>query len=358
MQLLAEYREKTMANPNSNTHPHLQPPSAATPASEPATSSQVVTPASEPAALSQVVTPALSRGLAPRTQQKEETRHNGSQDECAVTERERVAACATAVRAQLPNGFAPRVALVLGSGLGEIAGSINPVLSAPYSALPYLNASTAPGHAGQLVCGTWGSSQVPVVCMQGRLHCYEGNTPAATVLPVYVMAALGASILVCTNASGAIEPSWEVGDIMAIADHINATGTSPLTLEPGAVVSACFDMTDAYDASLRAQTLAIGDKTGAPMREGVYVGVRGPQFETPAEIRMYRGWGADAVGMSTVHEVIAARGVGMRVLGLSVVTNMAAGVLPEPVSVDDVLDASQRACRDLTKILDALVPTL
>jgi purine-nucleoside phosphorylase len=241
-----------------------------------------------------------------------------------------------------------------------VAERIEPQLIVPYSEIPHCNPATAPFHAGRLIFGRLAGQQV--VCMQGRLHCYEGNTPAQTVFPLYVTHALGARRLIVTNAAGGINEGYRVGDIMLIADHINHTGTSPLTLDADTdVANLDFDMTYAYTPALRVLARRVaetGALSGSTLREGIYLALRGPSFETPAEIRAFRGWGADAVGMSTAHEVIAASALGMEVLGLSLITNMAAGIKDQPLTVSEVADAGRQHATVFSTYIEAILGAL
>jgi purine-nucleoside phosphorylase len=243
----------------------------------------------------------------------------------------------------------PRVALILGSGLGRLAERIENRISLDYGDIPHFKQSGAPGHVGRLVCGELSGQQV--ICMQGRLHAYEGNSAQEIVFPLQVMHALGAQTLVVTNAAGAVNTGFEVGDIMLIVDHINLTGSHPLTLGEEQDSHEFTDMTYAYTPVLREKALAAAQSCGFVLKQGVYLGVRGPTFETPAEIRAFRVWGADAVGMSTIFEVMAAASLGMDVLGLSLITNMAAGVLDQPITGEEVLATSKIAAQKLEQLV-------
>lgn len=229
----------------------------------------------------------------------------------------------------------PKVGLVLGSGLGSIATEITEPIFIPYASIPSMKVSTALGHEGRFVCGLL--EGVYVICMQGRLHLYEGYSAADIAFPIYLMGELGVRDLILTNASGGINTSYEVGDIVLVDDHINLTGTNPLVgvHGPNGIVPTP-DMTQAYSVALAKLAKHVADDREIPLKEGVYAGVLGPSFETPAEIRALHALGADLVGMSTVHEVIAASQMGMDVLLLSLITNMAAGILDQPISVDEV----------------------
>jgi purine-nucleoside phosphorylase len=255
----------------------------------------------------------------------------------------RIAQALAAIRPRL--GAEPQVALICGSGLASLAERIDAPVIVNYEDIPHFKAVGAPGHKGRLVFGELAGQQV--VAMQGRLHGYEGNTAEEVVFPLRVMHALGARTLVVTNAAGGINTDFEVGDIMLIIDHINLTGSNPLTLGVEQGLSEFTDMSHAYTPTLRRKALAAAKACGITLRQGVYLGVRGPSFETPAEIRAFRTWGADAVGMSTVFEVITAASLGMEVLGLSLITNMAAGIFDAPLAGDEVLEVSKVAAQKL-----------
>jgi len=254
----------------------------------------------------------------------------------------------------------PRVGLVLGSGLGGFADKIEQVAkikSLPYSAIPHFPTSSIEGHSGHLHYGML--SGTPIVAMQGRVHQYEGYAAQQVVFPVRVMAALGVETLILTNAAGAINTSFKVSDLMLIVDHINMTGDNPqVGPNENRFGKRFFDMTEAYSKRGRALALAAAEKEKIELREGCYVSVLGPSYETPAEIRMMRGWGADAVGMSTVFETIAARHMGVQVIGISCMTNMASGVTGETLDHSEVQSSAQVASDRFTRLLTALVPTL
>lgn len=228
-----------------------------------------------------------------------------------------------ALRARLPE--APRVAIILGTGLGGLASRIEDAQAIPYGEIPHFPVSTVPGHAGRLVLGRLGG--VPVAALQGRFHLYEGYTPAQVVLPVRALGRLGARILIVTNAAGGLNPDFAAGDLMLLRDHIGlgvVGGLNPLIGPNDEAFGPRFPaLTHAYDAALAGHARAAAAEKGITLREGVYCMLTGPTFETPAELRMLRGLGADAVGMSTVPEVIAACHMGLRVLAISCVTNVA-----------------------------------
>ena len=251
----------------------------------------------------------------------------------------------------------PLVGIVLGSGLGGLADELGGRVEIPYSEIPNWPVSTAIGHAGTLVLGTLDG--LPVAVMRGRTHLYEGIGADRVVFGVRVLGALGIRSLVVTNASGGINPEFEPGQLVLISDHVNLQGASALVGPNDELLGPRFpDMSDAYDPELRAQAREAAARLGLELGEGVYAAWLGPQFETPAEIRFMRAAGGDLAGMSTVQEVIAARHLGIRVLGVSVVTNMAAGVLPEKIDHEVVLEVGARAAGSVTALLRELVPTL
>lgn len=256
------------------------------------------------------------------------------------------------LRGRLP--LALEIGLVLGSGLGPLADELEDAVHIPYGDIPHFRTSTAPDHAGRLVCGTLAGKRV--LCMQGRLHGYEGWTPDEIAYPVYVMKALGVRALVLTNASGGINTSFSVGDFMLIEDHINMTGKSPLAGPNDNGLGTRFpDMTFAYAPELREKADAAAEECRVALHHGVYCGVNGPQFETPAEIRMFRAQGADAVGMSTVFEVIAAAHCGLPVAAVAMITNMAAGVLMQPLSGAEVNEIAAQRGPEFRRFVTALV---
>jgi purine-nucleoside phosphorylase len=248
----------------------------------------------------------------------------------------------------------PKVALILGSGLGVIGKEIVEATTIPYEQIPGFPASTIEGHEGNLVLGVW--EGCPVVVMQGRFHRYEGYSLKQVTFPVLVMHKLGAQILIVTNAAGGINRSFSAGDLMLITDHINLMGDNPLQGPNNESLGPRFpDMSHAYDPQLRSLAQEVAAQQGMDLKQGAYVGVQGPTFETPAEIRMLRVMGADAVGMSTVPEVIVGNYLGMRVLGLSCITNMAAGILPQPLSHREVLDTSSRVMPVFAQLLSGIL---
>jgi purine-nucleoside phosphorylase len=251
----------------------------------------------------------------------------------------------------------PRVGIVLGSGLGGFADGIGSPVEIPYADIPGWPVATAVGHAGTLLLGTFGG--VPVAVLRGRAHLYEGLPPDRVVFGVRVLGLLGIRTLVLTNACGAIDPALVPGQLVAIADHLNLQGQSPLVGPNDDSLGPRFpDLTHAYDPALRAAAQVAATRLGFDLPEGVFAAWLGPAFETPAEIRMLRTLGADLVGMSTVPEVLAARHMGIRCLAISCVTNMAAGVAPEPIDHERVLEVGAQAAGTLTSLLRQLIPTL
>ena len=242
--------------------------------------------------------------------------------------------------------FRPQVALVLGSGLGGFADTCEKLFEVPYTDIPGLPASKVPGHAGKFVGATLGG--VPLLLALGRVHYYEGHTARQTAAHVRLMASLGPQVLVLTNAAGTLNRDYAPGGWMMISDHLNLTAASPLSGGPN-----FFDMSEVYDAGLRAQFRGLAAESGVSLHEGVYACVPGPQYETPAEVRMLRNLGADAVGMSTVFEAIQARALGLRVAAFSCLTNWAAGVTGEALSHGEVMETGRRAAAVLGGLLEA-----
>jgi len=251
----------------------------------------------------------------------------------------------------------PRIGVILGSGLGGLADEVEGRVEIPYSEIPGWPASTAVGHAGLLVLGTVGD--VPVVVMRGRAHLYEGVGADRAVYGVRVLGRLGIRTLVVTNAAGAINEAFRPGMLVLISDHVNLQGSSPLVGPNDDALGPRFpDLSDAYDPSLREAAREAAGRLGIEVGEGVYAAWLGPQFETPAEIRFMRAIGGDLAGMSTVPEVIAARHMGIRCLGVSVVTNMAAGVVEGKLGHEEVLQVGAEAQPRLTALLRELLPIL
>ena len=262
---------------------------------------------------------------------------------------------AAAVRARL-GGRAPSVAIVLGSGLGQFAERLENAVRVPYTDIPHFPAPTVIGHSGELVAGTLAGRDVLV--QSGRFHMYEGHPASLCALPVRVFARLGVGTLVLTNAAGGIRRSFGSGTVMLIADQINLTFRNGLF---GSVLSGeerFPDMSEPYDPALRALARNVALRRKIPLAEGVYVGLLGPSYETPAEIRMLERLGADAVGMSTVLEVITARAAGIRCLGFSAITNPAAGVTPHKLDHLEVMDVAYRIAGELATLIEGVVAEL
>ncbi|UTR09547.1 purine-nucleoside phosphorylase [Evansella sp. LMS18] len=235
----------------------------------------------------------------------------------------------------------PETGLILGSGLGVLAEEIEQAEIIPYAEIPGFPSSTVAGHKGQLVIGNLEGKAV--VAMQGRFHFYEGYSMELVTLPVRVMKAIGVNTLIVTNAAGGVNESFEAGDLMLINDHINLFGTNPLIGPNNEQLGVRFpDMSRAYCPDLLKQAKQAAEELKLTVKEGVYVGNPGPVYETPAEVRMIRTLGGDAVGMSTVPEVIAARHSNMKVLGISCISNMAAGILDEPLSHEEVIETTDK----------------
>jgi purine-nucleoside phosphorylase len=248
----------------------------------------------------------------------------------------------------------PRVALVLGSGLSALADSFSDGVAIPYREIAGMPEASVVGHPGQLIGGLLDG--VPVVAMQGRLHPYEGHTLSSVVLGVRLMARLGARALIATNAAGGLDPRLSPGSLLAISDHLNLTGQNCLVGPNDPALGPRFpDMSSAYDPDLRTRAREAAAQLGLILHEGVYAGVLGPSYETPAEVRMLRLLGASVVGMSTVQEVIAARHLGLKVLGLSCVTNLAAGLSPHPLTHVEVEATARASAASLTALVRAIV---
>jgi xanthosine phosphorylase len=260
------------------------------------------------------------------------------------------------IRARLP-GFTPRVGLILGSGLGGIAAAIEHATAIDYADLPGFPRPGVEGHAGRLVLGSLGG--VDVACLQGRVHLYEG-LPAAAVNPLpRTLKALGCEVLILTNAAGSLRPEIEPGALALIDDHVNLLGQNPLVgPNDGAVGVRFSDMSEVYDRDLRARAQAVAARLGIPLRSGVYLATLGPSFETPAEIRAFRALGAELVGMSTVPEAISARHCGLKVIGFSIVTNLAAGLTDQILSHEQTLAVAAQAADRLQSLLLGLLEEL
>jgi len=251
----------------------------------------------------------------------------------------------------------PEIALVLGSGLGAFADEFSSATKIPYAEIPHFPRSTATGHAGTLVVGQVG--KIPVCGMQGRVHLYEGYSVKEVAFPIRVFARMGVKVVILTNAAGGIKREFVQGKLVVIKDHINLQSANPLSGPNDERFGPRFpDMSSAYDRRFREMAVGEGNRLGIGMYEGVYAALPGPSYETPAEIRYLRTIGADLVGMSTVPEVIAARHSGIRVLGISCVTNAAAGILDQPLDHKEVLETAERVKGQFIGLLKALLPRI
>jgi purine-nucleoside phosphorylase len=275
---------------------------------------------------------------------------------------ERANEAAQFLRSKL-GSFASTVGIVLGSGLGAVAEAVEAPVIVPYGEIPHFPQSTVEGHSGRIVAGLLGG--VPVIVMQGRVHFYEGYTPEQVTFPMRVLGQLGIRTVILTNASGGINPEYRVGQLVLLADHINLMGFNPLIgpNEPrfgdGSKSGLrFFDMTEAYSKRLRELARKAAETDGFRLEEGVYLAISGPSFETPAEIRGFRTLGADMVGMSTVPEAIVARHMGIEVLGISCVTNLAAGIGVTHLSHEEVFEAGGKVQHQLASLFRRLLPSL
>ncbi|MEJ8304598.1 purine-nucleoside phosphorylase [Saccharibacillus sacchari] len=251
----------------------------------------------------------------------------------------------------------PEIGLILGSGLGILANLIENAVSIAYEDIPHFPTSTVEGHEGELLLGTVQGR--PVVMMKGRFHMYEGYGPQVTAFPVRVMKALGVSGLLVTNAAGGVNTSFNPGDLMLLSDHLNLTAKSPLIGPNDDTLGVRFpDMSEAYSRRLREVAKTAAGKQGFTFKEGVYAGLLGPSYETPSEIRMLRTLGADAVGMSTVSETIVARHAGIEVLGISCITNMAAGILDQPLSHSEVMETAELVKEKFLDLVLEIIPNM
>ncbi len=273
-------------------------------------------------------------------------------DTDSPTRAEAVARAADAVRQQLGSRH-PEVAIVLGSGLGHLADRATDVVKIGYDRIPGFPLPTVQGHAGMLVAGQLGGREV--ILQSGRFHMYEGHPAATSALPVRVFGELGVGTIILTNAAGGIRRSFTPGTLMLISDHLNLTGRNALEGDALAGEERFPDMSVAYDADLRALARNVAEERGVALAEGVYASLLGPNYETPAEIRMLETLGADAVGMSTVIEVIAARARGMRCLGISTITNLAAGVSPHVLSHAEVMETARRVQEQLGGLVEGVL---
>ncbi|MED4805296.1 purine nucleoside phosphorylase I, inosine and guanosine-specific [Bacillus atrophaeus] len=248
----------------------------------------------------------------------------------------------------------PKIGLILGSGLGILADEIEGAVKLKYEDIPDFPVSTVEGHAGQLVFGTL--EGVSVVAMQGRFHFYEGYSMDKVAFPVRVMKELGVEALIVTNAAGGINTAFRAGDLMIITDHINFMGSNPLIGPNEADFGVRFpDMSSAYDKDLSQLAEKMAQELQIPVQKGVYTAVTGPSYETPAEVRFLRTLGSDAVGMSTVPEVIVAKHAGLRVLGISCISNAAAGILDQPLSHDEVMEVTEKVKAGFLQLVKAVI---
>jgi purine-nucleoside phosphorylase len=260
-------------------------------------------------------------------------------------------------------GLTPRIGVVLGSGLGAVAEAVASPVFVPYGTIPHFPQSTVEGHSGRIVAGLLGG--VPVIVMQGRVHYYEGYTPQQVTFPMRVLGRLGIESVILTNAAGGINSNYQIGQLVLLADHINLLGFNPLVGpneprfgQPPVSGLRFFDMTEAYSVQLRALAQQAARAEGVSLHEGVYLATSGPSFETPAEIRAFHALGADLVGMSTVPETIVARHMGLRVLGISCVTNLAAGISATQLSHEEVFEAGSKVQHQLARLLERLAPAM
>jgi purine-nucleoside phosphorylase len=275
---------------------------------------------------------------------------------------ERVEEAAELLRARL-GALSPRIGIVLGSGLGAVADAVTDAVAVPYGEIPHFPQSTVAGHSGRIVAGRLNG--VPVAVMQGRVHYYEGYSPAEVTFPMRVLGALGVQAVVLTNAAGGIAEGYRQGQLVLLGDHINQLGWNPLIgpneprfgFRPGAGLRF-FDMTEAYSGKLRSAAKDAAREEGFELVEGVYLATTGPSFETPSEVRAFRTLGATLVGMSTVPETIVARHMGLDVVGISCVTNLAAGLSETPLSHEEVSETGRLVEQRLAGLLKRLMPKM
>ncbi len=269
---------------------------------------------------------------------------------------QKLKAATDAIRAKSKN-FQPEMGIILGSGLGSIADRITDPIVIPYTDIPHFHTPAVEGHAGKLILGTF--QGVKVACLQGRFHVYEGYTMADVVLPTRTLCALGIKTLILTNAAGGVNSRYRPGDLMVIEDHLNLTGDNPLIGPNLAELGPRFpDMTEAYSRDCVETIEVTAKELGIPIQKGVYAGVLGPTYETPAEVRYLRVLGADSVGMSTVPEAIAANHLGVRVAGISCITNLAAGLSPTKLTHAEVVENVKLSVDKLDRLLNAVIPKL
>lgn len=280
-----------------------------------------------------------------------------SEELSTATLYERAEHAARLIRSRLKDEEAPRVALVLGSGLGAFADELEDAVVVPYEEIPGFARSTVEGHAGRLVIGKCGG--VAVAAMQGRFHYYEGYSLDEVTFPIRTFGALGVKAIVLTNAAGGINVAFNQGALMLISDHLNLMGASPLRGANDERFGVRFpDMSEVYAREYQEMVIEEAREMGMELRRGTYGALSGPSYETPAEIRMLRTLGADAVGMSTVPEAIVARHMGIKVVGISCITNMAAGVLDQPIVHEEVIETGERVRATFSELLRRVIPKL
>jgi purine-nucleoside phosphorylase len=261
------------------------------------------------------------------------------------------------IRMRLQGRPMPSIGVILGSGLGRLAEELKDAVAIPYGEIPHFPVSTVTGHAGRLVCGDLDGT--PVCALQGRFHLYEGYSPHEVVFPIRTLARSGVKAFVITNAAGGVNKNWKAGDLMVIADHLNLTGQNPLAGPHDDRLGPRFpDMSEAYLQAFRALAHEAAKEVGIGLREGVYSVLSGPSYETPAEVRMLHACGADAVGMSTIPEVVACRQMGVKVLGISLISNLAAGISRVPLTHQEVIETADRVAADFVRLVRAVVPKI
>jgi purine-nucleoside phosphorylase len=269
--------------------------------------------------------------------------------------RENILEAASYIKTNLDKS--PEIGLILGSGLGVLGDEIEETVAISYSEIPHFPTSTVSGHKGRLIIGTLEGKTV--IAMQGRFHYYEGYTLQQVTFPVRVMKQLGIDSIIVTNAAGGINENFNAGNLMVISDHINNIGDNPLLGKNDETLGVRFpDMSKAYDPELIQHATKCAEELNLQIQRGVYAANSGPTYETPAEVKMLRAWGADAVGMSTVPEVLVARHTGLRVLGISCISNMAAGILDQPLSHTEVMETTERVREDFLRLVKRIISTI
>lgn len=261
------------------------------------------------------------------------------------------------IRMRLGGRAVPSIGVILGSGLGRLAEELKDAVAIPYGEIPHFPISTVTGHAGRLVVGTLNGT--PIVALQGRFHLYEGYGPDEVVFPIRTLARAGVKAFVITNAAGGVNKAFAAGDLMVIADHLNLTGQNPLAGPHDERLGPRFpDMSEAYSIPFRTLAHDAAKEVGLTLREGVYCVLSGPSYETPAEVRMLHACGADAVGMSTIPEVVACRQMQVKVLGISLISNLAAGISKVPLTHAEVIETGERVAADFVRLIRAVVPRI